>query len=176
MVSSLFCRARAADVCNILVMTGYNQPRRVGAAYALARMGTPRGVEALERGLNDLREEVRRAACWGLSSPTLSAAIATPPLLRAASSARAPAPLLAVNGTSVRKHAAFALGENGDPTEASCSVLRELLLTDTSTWVRAAAAGALGCLGIRAAKAVGASASVIADAVEALQELSLIHI
>eukprot|EP01043_Picozoa_sp_COSAG02_P021327 COSAG02_NODE_1081_length_14706_cov_994.783939_3_plen_174_part_00 len=128
------------------------------------------GVEALERGLHDLREEVRRAACWGLSSPTLSAAIATPPLLRAATSA----PLLAVNGTSVRKHAAFALGENGEPTKASCSVLRELLLTDTSTWVRAAAAGALGCLGIRAAKAAGASAGVIADAMEALLE-SLKH-
>ena len=78
--------------------------------------------------------------------------------------------MLSVNGTSVRKHAAFALGENGAPTEASCSALRHLLLSDTSTWVRTAAAGALGCLGIRAAAAAGASAGVVADAVHALLE------
>ena len=74
----------------------------------------------------------------------------------------------------MRKHAAFALGENGAPTPATCSALRHLLLSDTSTWVRAAAAGALGCLGIRAAAAAGASASVVADAVHALLD-SLSH-
>lgn len=149
------------------------EPRRVGAAYALARMGAA-GVDALERGLNDLREEVRRAACWGFSSPTLPARIATPPLLRAATSVGSSTSLLHVHGTSVRKHAAFALGENGEPTAASCSVLKQLLLEDTSTWVRSAAAGALGCLGIRAAAAAGPEASVIADAVDALLE-SLSH-
>ena len=43
-------------------------------------------------------------------------------------------------------------------------MLRALLLTDRSTWVRTAAAGALGCLGIRAA-AQGQGA-VVGEAVD----------
>ena len=124
---------------------------RVGSAYALARAGA---ASILETGLSDLREEVRRCATWGLCA--LAPQLATPPLLRGCES----------DVTSVRKHAAFALGENGEPSAEVCAMLRALLLTDRSTWVRTAAAGALGCLGIRAA-AQGQGA-VVGEAVDAL--------
>ena len=154
-----------------------SQPQRVGAAYGLARAGAA-GVDALERGVNDLREEVRRAATWGLSSPAgLPSDLATPVLLRAATAGTAAGVPALPNAVSVRKHAAFALGEHGSPTAASCAVLTTMLLTDKSTWVRTAAAGALGCLGIRAAAAADAgeagnseAAAVVCDAVSALVE------
>ena len=85
---------------------------RVGSAYALARAGA---ASILETGLSDLREEVRRCATWGLCA--LAAQLATPPLLRGCES----------DVTSVRKHAAFALGENGQPSAEVCAMLRVLL-------------------------------------------------
>jgi hypothetical protein len=115
------------------------EPTRCGAAYSLAKAGAA-GVDALERGLADGREEVRRCATWGLSA--LPQDLATPPLLRS----------LGSGVKSVRKHGAFALGESGAPTAEVVEALAQSLLSDDSTWVRTAAAGALGCVGIKAAQ------------------------
>ena len=116
-----------------------SEPKRVGAGYVLAKAGAA-GVAALEKGLCDgSREEVRRCAAWGLCA--MPTELATPALLRSLSS----------DVKSVRKHAAFSLGEAGAPTAEVVEALTGLLATDTSTWVRTAAAGALGAVGVRAA-------------------------
>jgi|EP01049_Picozoa_sp_SAG25_P019322 hypothetical protein len=56
----------------------------------------------------------------------------------------------ASDAKSTRKYASFVLGEMALPTSAVVQTLSSLLLNDESQYVRHCAAGALGCLGIRA--------------------------
>jgi hypothetical protein len=119
-----------------------HEPRRVAAAYRLARLGEA-GAAVLGLGLEHTTcEAVRRASCYGLA--TCAADCATPQLLMRMDFACS---------ASTRKHAAFALGESGSPNLISVAALDKLLATDPSVWVRATAAGALGCLGIRSVAA-----------------------
>ncbi|MYD44433.1 MAG: HEAT repeat domain-containing protein, partial [Gammaproteobacteria bacterium] len=114
-----------------------NEPARIGAAYRLARHTARRqAISELARALHDDRENVRRAALYGLISVGVDA---SPVLLDAVDS---PA-------RWVRKAAAFGLGSAGAMTIQVVKALGERLLNDDSTYVRSVAADALGCLGRR---------------------------
>ena len=112
---------------------------RVRAAVALGRIGDPRGIGALKRGLSDGDQGVRAAAAWALGSIGGSKATsALLPLVGAASPDRK---------WPVRAVAAAALGRSGDKRAAP--VLADLLSAETADSkeeVRAAAAWALGRL------------------------------
>lgn len=114
------------------------EPQRVGSAYALAKAGN---IHALCKGLHSERENVRRAAAYGLA--TLSdhlAENAVPLLVELCKSA----------AKSTRKYASFVLGEMAPLSPPVVKTLTNLLLKDESAYVRHCAGGALGCCGIRA--------------------------
>lgn len=114
-----------------------NEPKRIGAAYRLARCSEfPAALDALHRGLHDDLESVRRASTYGLAAVGPSC---TPLLLSATHSP----------SRWVRKSAAFCLGETGELSIPVVAKLEKLLLTDASVYVRSVAASALGCLGRR---------------------------
>lgn len=114
-----------------------NEPKRIGAAYRLAEHADrEEAVAALGAALHDDRENVRRAALYGLiavgdfASDTLLNAIDSP-------------------ARWVRKAAAFGLGSAGALESRTVDALGTRLLHDDSTYVRSVAADALGCLGRR---------------------------
>lgn len=132
------------------------EPVRVGAAYKLAGLADrTRAARLLGTALASERETVRRAAMYGLAA--LGPA-ATDALLAAIDSP--------VKWT--RKAAAFGLGEAGEPTPAVHAALAKRLAEDGSVYMRAVAAGALGCLGRRAV-AAGVGAALVPACVQALR-------
>ncbi len=133
------------------------EPARIGAAYKLASIGDPAlAVRLLGRALYNDRESVRRAATYGLIAV---GAEATGALLAAASS-----PI-----KWVRKAGVYGLGDasllNDEVLPAVVTRLRE----DPSVYVRAVAAGTLGCLGRRAV-ATGVGQALIPACLEALAQ------
>lgn len=116
-----------------------NEPRRIGAAYRLASSGgSALAQRLLEDALHSGSEGSRRAAMFGLAA---AGTASTEVLLRA----------LAAEEKWLRRAATFALGEAADLTEAVLEALAARLEADDSVYVRAVAAGSLGCLGRRAA-------------------------
>ena len=118
------------------------EPTRVGAAYRLAALpDADAAAAALAAGLVNDRENVRRAATYGMAA------------MGAAGNGAALAPLLCDLTTSasksVRKHAAFALGESAPLTVPVVAALTALLESEPSVYVRTNSAGALGLIGIR---------------------------
>jgi hypothetical protein len=115
----------------------------VGAAYRLAALpDANEAVAALATGLVHDRENVRRAATYGMAAMGAAGrGLALAPLLCELTSSEA---------KSVRKHAAFALGETAPPTTAVVAALTVLLEQEPSVYVRTNAAGALGLIGVRA--------------------------
>ena len=133
------------------------EPARIGAAYKLASIGdSALAVRLLGQALYNDRESVRRAATYGLVA---IGAEATDTLLEAANS-----PI-----KWVRKAGVYGLGDasplNDEVLQAVATRLRE----DPSVYVRAVAAGALGCLGRRAV-ATGVGQALIPACLELLKE------
>eukprot|EP00446_Apocalathium_sp_SHHI-4_P068250 CAMPEP_0177535234 /NCGR_PEP_ID=MMETSP0369-20130122/56438_1 /TAXON_ID=447022 ORGANISM="Scrippsiella hangoei-like, Strain SHHI-4" /NCGR_SAMPLE_ID=MMETSP0369 /ASSEMBLY_ACC=CAM_ASM_000364 /LENGTH=648 /DNA_ID=CAMNT_0019017371 /DNA_START=14 /DNA_END=1957 /DNA_ORIENTATION=- len=115
------------------------EPKRIGAAYRLASLGDPElASELLGHALLSDQEEVRRAATYGLVA--LGPA-STAVLLRAAVSQE----------KWVRRAGVYGLGDAAHLTQEVLDVLEEKLPSDPSVYVRAVAAGSVGCLGRRAA-------------------------
>ncbi len=131
------------------------EPARIGAAYKLASIGdSALAVRLLGQALYTDRESVRRAATYGLIAVGEEA---TDTLLEAANS-----PI-----KWVRKAGVYGLGDasplNDEVLQAVVTRLRE----DPSVYVRAVAAGTLGCLGRRAI-ATGVGQALIPACFEAL--------
>ena len=138
-----------------------NEPIRVGAAYRLAEHPErAQALNVLDEGLHSERENVRRAALYGLIAIGEDA---TPTFLEALSS----------QARWVRKAAAFGLGSAGNGTERVIHALGRRLLDDGSTYVRSVAADALGCLGRRVIgggqhveEAIGLCASYLVESLD----------
>ena len=131
------------------------EPTRVGAAYQLASMGdTALAVRLLGEALRDHRESVRRAATYGLITVGEEAAGA---FLEAAAS-----PV-----KWVRKAGVHGLGDAAPLTGEVLEAVTARLHEDPSVYVRSVAAGALGCLGRRAA-ATGTGRPLIPAGLHAL--------
>ena len=122
---------------NLLTKGDHSEPKRLGAAYRLAAMGTDVAREFLEEALNNERENVRRAATYGLIA---CGELASPAFLRALSS-----PV-----RWIRKAGCFGYGECGELTADTLKSLQTCLLTDSSVYVRSVAAVGIGTLGRRA--------------------------
>ena len=130
--------ARADRLLQQLHTTGEAaEPQRVGAAYRLAAMDGPMGLDRLGRALHTERESVRRAATYGLVA---AGAAATPILVEATHS-----PV-----KWIRKAGAYGLGDASVLTAEVLETLEARLVEDPSVYVRSVAAGSLGCLGRRA--------------------------
>ena len=115
------------------------EPVRVGAAYRIASIGdTDLAVRILGKALHDHRESVRRAAAYGLITVGEEA---TSAFLEAAAS-----PV-----KWVRKAGVHGLGDAAPLTAEVLEAGTARLHEDPSVYVRSVAAGALGCLGRRAA-------------------------
>lgn len=136
------------------------EPARIGAAYKLASIGDPLlAVRLLSQALYNDRESVRRAATYGLIAV---GAAATDALLAAANS-----PV-----RWVRKAGVYGLGDASPLNDEVLQVVATRLREDPSVYVRAVAAGTLGCLGRRAI-AAGIGHALIPACLEALvQSLS----
>jgi hypothetical protein len=131
------------------------EPTRIGAAYKLASIGdTALAVHHLGKALYTDRESVRRAATYGLIAVGPDA---THTLLEATSS-----PL-----KWVRKAGVYALGDASPLTDEVLQAIVGCLEGDASVYVRAVAAGTLGCLGRRAA-ATGVGKALIPHCLDAL--------
>ena len=131
------------------------EPARIGAAYKLASIGDPAlAVRLLRRALYNDRESVRRAATYGLIAV---GAEATDTLLAAAN-----API-----KWVRKAGVYGLGDASPLNGAVLQTVATRLREDPSVYVRAVAAGTLGCLGRRAV-ATGVGQALIPACLEAL--------
>ena len=131
------------------------EPARIGAAYKLASIGDPAlAVRLLGQALSNDRESVRRAATYGLIAV---GAEATDTLLAAANS-----PI-----KWVRKAGVYGLGDASPLNEAVLQAVGTRLCEDPSVYVRAVAAGTLGCLGRRAV-ATGVGQALIPACLEAL--------
>ena len=114
-----------------------HEPDRVRAAYRLAEHpNRANALDVLKSALHSDRENVRRAALYGLIAVGEDS---TQTLLEAIRS----------QARWVRKAAAFALGSAGSGTSEVIHALGQRLLVDPSTYVRSVAADALGCLGRR---------------------------
>jgi hypothetical protein len=132
-----------------------SEPARVGAAYKLASIGDAElAARVLGKALHTERESVRRAATYGLIAV---GAAATPVLLEATRSAV----------KWVRKAGVHGLGDAGPLVDGVLGVVVDRLEQDTSMYVRAVAAGSLGCLGRRAV-ATGEGADLVPACLEAL--------
>ena len=131
------------------------EPARIGAAYKLASIGDPAlAVRLLRRALYNDRESVRRAATYGLIAV---GAEATDTLLAAAN-----API-----KWVRKAGVYGLGDASPLNNVVLQMVAKILREDPSVYVRAVAAGTLGCLGRRAV-ATGVGQALIPACLEAL--------
>lgn len=135
-VSDLLSKLRAPGVSA--------EPTRLAAGYRLARLpSTPLAAVALIDGLLDDRESVRRAATYGIAAMGASGrGTALVPRLCEL--------LVSCAAKSVRKHAAFVLGEVAPLTAPVLTALKSCLECEPSVFVRTNAAGALGLLGSRA--------------------------
>ena len=132
-------RTQIAKLKQLLFKTGVeNEPQRIGAAYALARMVSNQiALETLETALHSGQEEFRRAATYGLASA--GEQVTTVTISATKSSCK-----------WVRKAGAFCLGESGsDSRPEVVNALSDLLRLDSSVHVRSVAASALGCVGRR---------------------------
>ncbi len=114
------------------------EPARIGAAYKLASIGdTTLAVQLLGEALYNERESVRRAATYGLVAVGPDA---TNTFLKATTS-----PV-----KWVRKAGVYGLGDVGHLNDEVLQAVATRLDADPSVYVRAVAAGTLGCLGRRA--------------------------
>ena len=121
------------------------EPVRIAAAYKLAALpDVQAGATALAGALVNDRENIRRAATYGMAAMGAAAG---------GNGVAALVPLLCELSTSasksVRKHAAFALGEAAPLTVPVLEALTTLLQNESSVYVRTNCAGALGLIGIR---------------------------
>ncbi len=133
------------------------EPVRIGAAYRLAATtDTAMAARILGEALRDERENVRRAAVYGLAALGVPA---TDTLLDATKSAV----------KWVRKAGAFGLGEAGALRSDVREALIACLQQDPSVYVRSVAADALGCFGRRAV-AAGTAAELVPPVLAALVE------
>ena len=131
------------------------EPARIGAAYKLASIGDPAlAVQLLGQALYNDRESVRRAATYGLIAV---GAEATDTLLEATNS-----PI-----KWVRKAGVYGLGDASPLNDEVLQAVGTRLREDPSVYVRAVAAGTLGCLGRRAV-ATGVGQVLIPACLEAL--------
>jgi hypothetical protein len=138
-LSSADREAEASRLFTQLLAKGEEaEPARIGAAYKLASIGdSALAVQLLGQALYTDRESVRRAATYGLIAV---GAEATDTLLAAANS-----PI-----KWVRKAGVYSLGDASPLTDAVLQAVATHLRDDPSVYVRAVAAGTLGCLGRRA--------------------------
>ena len=113
------------------------EPQRVGGAYRLAALQPEVALPILREALWHERENVRRAATYGLVAV---GGAATAVFLEATQASL----------RWVRKAGAFGLGEAGELSTESVAALRNRLLEDASVYVRSVAASAFGCLARRA--------------------------
>ncbi len=139
------------------------EPTRIAAAYRLAAIpNADEAAAALADGLVNDRENVRRASTYGMAA------------MGAAGKGAAVADVLCELTTSaaksVRKHAAFALGESAPLTVGVVAALTALLEHEPSVYVRTNSAGALGLIGIRhfGRQAAGAPADEIESGLQLL--------
>lgn len=131
------------------------EPARIGAAYRLAALEDKTlAAQLLGRALYDERESVRRAATYGL--------VAVGPEATGVLLAATTAPL-----KWVRKAGVYGLGDVSPLSEAVLRAVGGRLQDDPSVYVRAVAAGTLGCLGRRAV-ATGEGRELVPGAVAAL--------
>ncbi|MEE2709972.1 MAG: HEAT repeat domain-containing protein [Gemmatimonadota bacterium] len=114
------------------------EPARIGAAYKLASIGdASMALRYLTKALYDERENVRRAATYGLI----------------AVGSEATDTFLSATGYPVkwvRKAGVYGLGDVSHLTEKVLDALILSLKNDPSVYVRSVAAGSLGCIGRRA--------------------------
>ena len=131
------------------------EPLRIGAAYKLASIGDESlAVKHLGASLHSHRESVRRAATYGLIAVGEGAADT----------------FIEASGSPVkwvRKAGVYGLGDSAPLTERVLESVIALLHHDPSVYVRAVAAGTLGCLGRRAA-GTGRGTSLIPRCLAAL--------
>jgi len=131
------------------------EPARIGAAYRLAAIGDAKlAVRILRQVLYDERENVRRAATYGLIAVGQDA---TETFIEAANS-----PL-----KWVRKAGVYGLGDASCLSEEVLKTVVRRLESDPSVYVRSVAAGTLGCLGRRAV-ATNVGSSLIPACLQAL--------
>ena len=131
------------------------EPVRTGAAYQLAALGDNQlAIELLGKALYTDRENVRRAATYGLIAVGEEA---TATFLEAADS-----PI-----KWVRKAGVYGLGDASPLTAVVMQTVVTRLHEDTSVYIRSVAAGTLGCLGRRAI-ATGVGVELIPDCLNAL--------
>ena len=131
------------------------EPLRIGAAYKLASIGDDSlAVKHLGEALYSHRESVRRAATYGLIA---TGEQATATFIEATKS-----PV-----KWVRKAGVYGLGDCAPLTDEVLAATTSLLHGDPSVYVRAVAAGTLGCLGRRAA-GTGIGTSLIPRCLAAL--------
>ena len=115
-----------------------SEPLRIGAGYRLAALGESKiAIEYLAKALASERENVRRAALYGLIAVG-DEAVET--LLCAAGSSR----------KWVRRAAISGLGDIGVLSSEVLSAIGKCLLYDESLYVRSAAAISIGCIVRRA--------------------------
>ncbi len=131
------------------------EPARIGAAYKLASIGdSALALRLLGQALYNERESVRRAATYGLIAVGPEAAET---FLEAADS-----PV-----KWVRKAGVYGLGDVSPLNDEVLQAVVGRLRADPSVYVRAVAAGTLGCLGRRAV-ATGTGRDLIPACIEAL--------
>ena len=154
--SSTERQAEARDLYDQLNAMGDEaEPLRIGAAYKLASIGDESlAVEHLAQALYSHRESVRRAATYGLIAVGEGA---TDTFLKATGS-----PV-----KWVRKAGVYGLGDSASLNEDVLDAVIALLNSDPSVYVRAVAAGTLGCLGRRAA-GTGTGRSLVPRCLDAL--------
>ena len=131
------------------------EPARIGAAYRLASIGDPAlALRLLGQALRNERESVRRAATYGLVAVGPEA---TATFLEAVDSAV----------KWVRRAGVYGLGDVSPLNDEVLQAVVRRLAEDPSVYVRAAAAGTLGCLG-RRALATGTGRDLVPSCLEAL--------
>ena len=141
--------------------TDDKEPTRIGAAYRLASLGNiSLSIRLLGQALYDDRENVRRAATYGLIAVGPEA---TRTFLEGATS-----PV-----KWVRKASIYGLGDTAPLNDEVLQAVIGRLENDPSVYVRSVSAGSLGCLGRRAI-ATGIGQSLVPACLDALVE-SLSH-
>eukprot|EP01043_Picozoa_sp_COSAG02_P063250 COSAG02_NODE_8916_length_2401_cov_2.028671_2_plen_429_part_00 len=155
------------SLADALVAPGISaEPTRIAAAYRLAAIpNADDAAAALADGLINDRENVRRAATYGMAAMGAAG--------KGAALADALCELTTSAAKSVRKHAAFALGESAPLTVGVVAALTALLEHEPSVYVRTNSAGALGLIGIRhfGRQAAGAPADDIESGLQLLPML-----
>lgn len=131
------------------------EPARISAAYILASIGDAElAVQMLSQALYTERENVRRAATYGLIA---LGSDATDTLIEATTS-----PI-----KWVRKAGVYGLGDASPLTDDVLNAVVERLKSDPSVYVRSVAGGSLGCIARRAI-ATGVGKSLVPTCMDAL--------